>query len=108
MDLMLSADEEQIVDTARSLLGERLPVEHGRWAGGPAAAPDRVMLTQFAELGWIALGLPEQAGGFGFGATEEALLFREAGRALVGPQLLASVAAAGTSGRSTISGISDW
>lgn len=52
------------------------------------------MLRQFAELGWVALGLPESHGGFGFGATEEALLFREAGRALVTPRLLAAVSAA--------------
>lgn len=94
MDLMPSPEEEQIVDAARALLADKLPVDYLRWEKGAAAAPDRAMLSTFAELGWIALGLPEDAGGFGFGATEEALLFREAGRALVTPQLLAAVVAA--------------
>jgi len=94
MDLMLSEDEEQIVDAAKALLSNELPVEYRRWEKGAASAADRAMMAQFAELGWIALGLPESKGGFGFGATEEALLFREAGRALVTPRLLASVVAA--------------
>ena len=94
MDLMLNPEEEQIAETARSLLSTELPVEFTRWEKGAAAAKDRSMLAQFAELGWIALGLPEDKGGFGFGATEEALLFREAGRALVSPRLLACVLAA--------------
>jgi alkylation response protein AidB-like acyl-CoA dehydrogenase len=94
MDLMLSPEEDQIVDSARALLSKVLPVEAARWHNGAAAAPDRAVFGRFAELGWLALGLPEAAGGFGFGAAEEALLFREAGRALVTPQLLATVLAA--------------
>ena len=100
MDLMLSSEEEQIVDTARDLLSDKLPVDYVRWEKGAAAAADREMLPTFAELGWIALGLPEDAGGFGFGATEEALLFREAGRSLVTLQLLAAVVAARIASRS--------
>jgi len=94
MDLMPSPEEEQIIDTARALLSKELPVDYLRWERGAAAAADRGLLPAFAELGWIALGLPEDAGGFGFGATEEMLLFREAGRALVTPMLMASVIAA--------------
>jgi alkylation response protein AidB-like acyl-CoA dehydrogenase len=94
MDLMPSPEEEQIIDTARALLSKELPVDFARWEKGAAAAPDRALLLSFAELGWIALGLPEDAGGFGFGATEEMLLFREAGRALVTPMLMAAVIAA--------------
>ncbi len=40
------------------------------------------------------MGLAEAAGGVGFTAVEEALLFREAGRFLVTPVLLANVMAA--------------
>lgn len=94
MDLMPNADEEQIVEAALSLLSTELAVEYVRWEAGPGSAPDRKLMPKFAELGWIALGLPEDRGGFGFGSTEEALLFREVGRALVTPRLLASVLAA--------------
>jgi alkylation response protein AidB-like acyl-CoA dehydrogenase len=69
-------------------------VQHQRWEPDAAAASDRALLSSFAELGWFGLGLPEAAGGVGFTATEEALLFREAGRFLVTPVLLANVIAA--------------
>ncbi|MGV3769457.1 MAG: acyl-CoA dehydrogenase family protein [Sphingobium phenoxybenzoativorans] len=94
MDLMPSPEEEQIIDMARGLLSKELPVDYLRWEEGPAKAADRALLPQCAELGWIALGLSEEHGGFGFGATEEMLLFREVGRALVTPVLFASVIAA--------------
>lgn len=94
MDLMLNSEEEQIVDTARALLSNKLPVDYLRWQNGAAAAADRAMLSTFCDMGWLAMGLPEDVGGFGFGATEEALLFREAGRSLVGLQLFAGVVAA--------------
>lgn len=37
----------------------------------------------FAELGWLGAGLSEEAGGFGGGAIENALIAEELGRALV-------------------------
>ena len=47
-----------------------------------------------AELGWFALGLPEDAGGVGCGLADEALVFREIGRALAsGPFLSTTLAA---------------
>jgi alkylation response protein AidB-like acyl-CoA dehydrogenase len=93
MDLMLSPEEEQIGDMARSLLSKELPVDHLRWQGGAVAARDRALLPHFAELGWLGLGLPEIDGGAGFGATEEVVLFRELGRALVTPLMLLTVIA---------------
>ncbi len=93
MDLMPSADQEQIIDSARSFLSKELPVQHARWEPDTAAS-DHNMLPTFAELGWLGMGLPEQDGGVGFTAVEEALLFREAGRFLVTPVLLANVMSA--------------
>lgn len=94
MDLTPNDDQVQIVDAARSVLEKELAVDPARWRDGPAAAKDRAMLGMFAELGWLGLGLSEDKGGAGFGAAEEMLLFREAGRFLVTPRLLASIAAA--------------
>lgn len=90
MDLMPSPDQEQIIDSARSFLSKELPVQHTRWETD-AVTSDRGMLPSFAELGWLGMSLPEEAGGVGFTAVEEALLFREAGRFLVTPMLLANV-----------------
>jgi alkylation response protein AidB-like acyl-CoA dehydrogenase len=39
--------------------------------------------AMFAELGWLGAGLSEEAGGFGGGAIENALIAEELGRALV-------------------------
>ena len=83
MDLMLSPEEEQIVDAARVLLLKELPVEAARWHNGAAAAPDREVFGRFCRAWLVGAGVARGAGGFGFGVTEEALLFREAGRALV-------------------------
>ena len=94
MDLMPSPDQEQIVDAARVFLTRELPVQYARWEPDALHARDRSLLPQFGELGWFAMGLPEEAGGIGFTACEEMLLFREAGRFLVTPMLLFSTVAA--------------
>jgi alkylation response protein AidB-like acyl-CoA dehydrogenase len=94
MNLMPSDDEENIIDLARSLLSSELPVDYRRWQAGALEAPDRRVFAQLADLGWIGLGISEARGGGGFSATEQAMLFREIGRALVTPQLLAAALAA--------------
>lgn len=50
---------------------------------------------QFAELGWLALPLPEQAGGLGCGLLETGLLMQALGRHLVVEPYLASAVLAG-------------
>ncbi len=94
MDLMPSPDQEQIIHAAHAFLAKELPVQHQRWEQGAAVTRDRALLPQFAELGWIGLGIAEEHGGAGFGPCEEMFLFREAGRFLVTPILLAQVIAA--------------
>lgn len=94
MDLLPTDEQEQIIDAARALLGKELPVDSARWDDGPLLARDRTLIPTFAELGWFGLGLAEERGGIGLGAVEDMLLFREAGRNLVTPLLLAGVVAA--------------
>jgi alkylation response protein AidB-like acyl-CoA dehydrogenase len=49
--------------------------------------------TSAAELGWFALGLPEDFAGVGCGLADETLVFREIGRALAsGPFLSTTLA----------------
>lgn len=47
----------------------------------------------FAELGWLGAGLSEEAGGFGGGAIENALIAEELGRGLVTEPFIAHVIA---------------
>jgi len=57
-------------------------------------ALDRVLWEQAAQLGWLAIGLPEEFGGLGLGAQGLDALHRELGsRAAPGP-FIASLAAA--------------
>ncbi|MGA7748440.1 MAG: acyl-CoA dehydrogenase [Candidatus Aquilonibacter sp.] len=50
---------------------------------------------QFAELGWLAIGAPEDVGGFG-SATETLLLMEQLGRGLVVSPFVSHVVLAGT------------
>ncbi|WP_298400569.1 acyl-CoA dehydrogenase [Sphingobium sp.] len=58
--------------------------------------------AMFAELGWLGAGLSEEAGGFGGGGTENALIAEELGRGLVTepfvPHVIATQLLAGIDG----------
>ena len=118
MNLLPDAEQQAVVDTAAAFLAKELPAERVRAlaaaaggagrAGGTRAGPDRELWARMGALGWFALGVPEERGGAGYGLVEEALLFRELGRALApGPfvaQVLASHVAmsAGTAGAAVL------
>lgn len=54
---------------------------------------ERTKWTQFAELGWLMLRLPEDRGGLGLGMSEYCALAHEMGRALVPEPLIGAIAA---------------
>jgi len=84
IDLAEDDDQLTIAATAARLLAER--------DTSPAAAGE--LWKTCAELGWLALALPEEAGGVGYGACAQVMLFREMGRELaIGPFLANSLAA---------------
>lgn len=58
-------------------------------------AVDRTLWRELGAAGFFALRLPESAGGVGLGLPEAALVFEEAGRALVPGPLVATHLAAG-------------
>jgi alkylation response protein AidB-like acyl-CoA dehydrogenase len=64
-----------------------------RFAQGDHAGADK--WPQFAELGWLAVGAPEDLGGFG-GPLETLLLMEQFGRGLVISPYVAQVVFAGT------------
>ena len=83
MDLMPSAEQEEITTTVASFLAARLPATaHASVFVTPGAEIDSALFRECAELGWLSLGLPERFGGVGYGLAEEAMLFRELGRGL--------------------------
>jgi len=86
IDLAEDPDQSVIADTAARLLAD-----HDLTGGADAA---RGLWKSCADLGWLALGLPEAAGGVGLGSAEQAVLFRELGRALAPGPFLANTLAA--------------
>jgi alkylation response protein AidB-like acyl-CoA dehydrogenase len=80
MDFTLSPEQLLIKDSV------------ARFAAGEHAGTDK--WPQFAELGWLAIGAPEDLGGFG-GPLETLLLMEQFGRGLVVSPYVAQVVLAG-------------
>jgi alkylation response protein AidB-like acyl-CoA dehydrogenase len=88
MDLTLDAEREAIRDSIREFLAGRLPLARVRALADDPRGVDDAAWTDAAALGWFGLGLPETAGGTGYGLPEEMILAIELGRALApGPWL---------------------
>ena len=79
MDFTLSAEQLMIKDSVTRFAAERTP-------GDPWAT--------FAQLGWLAIGAPEDLGGFG-GPLETMILMEAFGRGLVTAPYVAQVVLAG-------------
>ena len=93
IDLLPSDDQQQILDAARTLLSERFSPDRLRGHDGADPAADAGW-SELVDFGWFMIGLPEAVGGAGLGLAEETLLFREAGRFLLPPSVLATSLAA--------------
>ena len=91
MDLEPNGEEQQVIDATADFLKGAMPLE--RLRGSDEGRFTAAMRVQLAELGWFGMGLPEDAGGFGFSAIEETLVFREIGRQL-GPNAVLPIALA--------------
>lgn len=83
-------DPQELRDAIRDVLNDR--------RGGVYATPgedgfgfDRELWAQMAELGWLALAIPEDAGGLGLGVDHLAVLYEELGRDLSPVPMLTSV-----------------
>jgi alkylation response protein AidB-like acyl-CoA dehydrogenase len=108
MDFSLTDEQQELRKQARSFLAERFPAERVAELAESDDGWDPTSWSEFAELGWLGVSVPEEQGGAGLGFVEEAVLFEELGRALfpgpyfatvglalqaLGPDELAEVAA---------------
>jgi alkylation response protein AidB-like acyl-CoA dehydrogenase len=82
MQFEKSEIQTMLLDSAARLLGERAGVEYWREQRQGREGFDRARWMQFAELGWLALPLPEAAGGLGGTLEDIALLNVELGKTL--------------------------
>src|ERR1700693_4235901 len=94
MDLLPTAEQDEIVSAAAGILTKDSPRTLIRALRGEASSVDPAAWARYASLGWFSLGLPEEDGGVGYGLVEEMLLFREIGRHLApGPFLATTLGA---------------
>lgn len=89
MHLLPSAEQTQIIETVRDFLEANAPVSRFREARSLVGNRDANLWAGLSELGLLGASLPEDAGGAGLGPVEDVLLFREYGRFLISPSVLA-------------------
>jgi len=88
-------DEQQLLkDSVERFIERGYPFDKRRAVSKSDEGFSREHWKQFADLGWLAVGLPEDQGGFG-GAREVAVLMEAFGRGLVIEPWLGSVLLAG-------------
>lgn len=91
MDFALSSEQEMLRDSARRYLANDFAVR-GRGGVGIAGAG----WQGYADLGWLALSVPEDAGGLGGGIEDVLILAEEMGRALsLQPYVVSAILATG-------------
>ncbi|GAA0601046.1 acyl-CoA dehydrogenase family protein [Streptomyces crystallinus] len=94
MDFQLTDEQRALRSGVRELLARRFDADALR-AAVDGGGLDRGLWRALGEAGFFSLRLPEEAGGVGLGLPEAALLFEEAGRALLPGPLIATHLAAG-------------
>lgn len=94
IELIASSEQQQIIDSIAGYLAARYPVERLRGEHRAADRDERRGWIELAEQGWFGLGIPEELDGAGYGVVEEMLAFREFGRFLISPRILATTVAA--------------
>ncbi|MGW7465839.1 acyl-CoA dehydrogenase family protein [Streptomyces xantholiticus] len=96
MDFRLTDDQRALRSGVRELLTGRFGREALRAAVDREGRLDRDLWRELGRAGLFALRLPESDGGAGLGLPEAALVFEEAGRALLPGPLVATQLAAGS------------
>ncbi len=96
MPLYLTDEQTMLCDTARQFVADTAPVSHMRALrdASDATGFSRDLWTQFAEMGFTSILIPEAEGGLGLGHVEAGMVLEEIGRNLTpSPFLPTSVGA---------------
>src|SRR5882757_2650414 len=91
MDLTLSDEQRLLRESAERFVGETYNAEHRRRLANDPLGFSAAIWKQFAELGWLALPIPEAYDGLGGGAVEIGILMEAFGRGLVTEPYLSTV-----------------
>jgi alkylation response protein AidB-like acyl-CoA dehydrogenase len=93
MDFAFSEEQEMLRTSTREFLAKRCPSSYVRRMLDADDAWDPDMWKRFADLGWTALGIPEEYGGVGT-FLDLVVVLEEAGRALLPGPFFATMALA--------------
>jgi alkylation response protein AidB-like acyl-CoA dehydrogenase len=83
MDLQLTEEQRLLTESAGRFLEKEYGFEKRRAIAASEEGFSPAHWKQFAALGWLGIGLPESAGGFGGGAVEIMILMEGFGRHLL-------------------------
>jgi alkylation response protein AidB-like acyl-CoA dehydrogenase len=91
MDLTLSDEQRLLRESADRFVTETYDADHRRRMASEPLGFSTAIWKQFADLGWLALPLPEAYGGLGGGAIDIGILMEAFGRGLVAEPYLSTV-----------------
>lgn len=96
MPLYLNDEQTMLRDTAKDFVADAAPVSHLRALrdANDAAGFSRDLWTQFAEMGFTGILIPEADGGLGLGHVEAGVVLEEIGRNLSPSPFLTTAVAA--------------
>ena len=95
MDFELSEERRILRDTAARFIRETYSIQTRHEIAGSEEGFSRKMWSDFAELGLIGALLPAEAGGYGGGGEDIAVVMEELGRGLVVEPFLATAVLGG-------------
>lgn len=90
MDFDFSGEQQSLQDSVKRFCEREYPFEKRQALLRTEDGFDRAHWRTVAELGWLGAGLSEDAGGFGGGPIENAIILEQLGRALVVAPFLSS------------------
>lgn len=96
MDFETSPEQKLLAETVKTFVKQRSPVERFRKLRAAHQPWDPAVWAHMGELGWLSVPFPEDAGGFGGGMVEVAIILDGLGKALAPEPYLASVVLAGS------------
>ena len=96
MNFDLSSDQKLLVDTVSNFLRKESPVSRLRTMREDSVGYSKDLWRQMGELGWLAIGFPEEAGGLGGSFVDVSLILEKFGTTLVPEPYIPSVVLAGS------------
>ena len=76
IDFTLTDEQKAMKEAIRSLLRKECPVEYARECDNAERFPEE-LFQKLADLGWLALGIPEEYGGQGGSCLDMAIFLEE-------------------------------